>query len=560
MGLTSAMYTGLSGMNANQTRIETIGHNISNVNTTAYKGSRTLFQTQFSQTFSHGTPPSESSGGTNPVQVGLGTLIGTTQRTHLQGAIETTGVASDIAIEGDGFFILRESGGRQVYTRDGAFSLNSNNQLVTADGDYVRGFAVDEQFNVIPGQLTDLNVPLGTLSIARATENVTMDGDLSASGTISTQGSENLSQALVTGGGQAATGATRLTDLRSANDPNTSLFADGNTITVSGVTKGDRELPTKQFVVGTDGTTLQDFATWLETALALNKDVNVPGNPGVTVENGALVIRSNAGVQNGIDITASDFSTDNAVTPLPFQFTQTADANGSGVFTSMTAYDSLGNPVTVNVTFALESTPNAGPVWRFYAESPDHQGATQSLGTGLISFDTEGNHLQTTGNQLSIDRSGTGAATPMNFSIDFSSVRGLSTKESNVVLSDQDGYPPGTLANYSVGPDGIITGAFSNGMSRTIGQVAIATFANNGGLVAEADNKFVQGPNSGTPTIVTPGSFHSGTIAGGSLELSNVDLAQEFIGLVGSSTGFQASSRVISVSNDLLNQLLLLIR
>jgi len=286
----------------------------------------------------------------------------------------------------------------------------------------------------------------------------------------------------------------------------------------------------------------------------------VPGDPGVTVENGTLVVRSNAGEQNGIVITANDIATDNIGVPLPFQFTQAADANGSGIYTAFTAYDSLGTPVTVNLTFALESTPDTGPVWRFYVESPDSSGNARALGTGTVSFDTEGNFRSVTGDQFSVNRSGTGAATPLTITLDFSGIHGLSTQTSNVIMAAQDGFPPGTLSNFAVGADGTINGTFSNGMSRTLGQVALGLFPNPTGLLADTDNSFLIGPNSGNLTITAPGAFGAGRILGGALELSNVDLSAEFIGLITSSTGFQASSRVISVSSDLLDQLLLVVR
>lgn len=183
MGLTTATYTGLSGLNVNQTRIETIGHNIANVNTHAFKGSRTLFQTQFAQTLSMGTPPSDTSGGTNPMQIGLGALVGATQRMSTPGSLETTGIPSDLAVDGAGYFIVRDAAGRQYYTRDGAFSLNAENQLVNASGHLVQGFGADENFTIVPGTLQDLRIPLGNVSIARATESVSVDGDLSAADT-----------------------------------------------------------------------------------------------------------------------------------------------------------------------------------------------------------------------------------------------------------------------------------------------------------------------------------------------------------------------------------------
>ena len=152
MGLTSAMLTGLTGLAANGTRVETIGNNIANVNTTAFKGSRTLFQTLFSQTLSQGTAPSTTSGGTNPVQVGHGVVVGATTRNTTNGALETTGLPADLAVDGGGYFVVRSAAGREYYTRDGSFSLNSDNQLITADGNYLMGYGVDSNFSIVPAR------------------------------------------------------------------------------------------------------------------------------------------------------------------------------------------------------------------------------------------------------------------------------------------------------------------------------------------------------------------------------------------------------------------------
>ncbi len=561
MGLTTAMYTGLSGMNVNQARISTIGHNIANVNTTAFKNSRTLFQTQLSQTLSLGTRPSATSGGTNPTQIGLGAAVGTTQRDMSAGSLETTGIASDLAINGRGFFVLRDGNGRQMYTRDGAFNVDSQNRLVNADGYIIQGFGVDDGFNIVPGELTDITIPLGASASANATSTFFMMGELNSGGTIATHGSTHVSQAMVSGGGAAATGATQLTDLRSADDPGTVLFAAGDTLTISGVSKGSRQLAPRTFTVGTDGSTLEDLANWLTGAMGINTNADVPGNPGITIEGGTLVIRGNAGEENGFEISGNEFLSSNADVSLPFQFTGTEEANGASAYTSFTGYDSLGTPVSVNATFVLEETPDTGPVWRYYLESADASGESRVLGTGTAAFDTQGNFVSATGNQFTLDRSGTGAASPMSFALDFSSVYALATGSEPTIMSfEQDGYPPGTLIGFSVGQDGVINGTFSNGLTQRLGQVAVATFANDEGLVAESDNLYSVGPNSGNAMVGTPGQLAAGSLMSGALELSNVDLSREFIGLVTSSTGFQASSRVISVSSDLLNQLLLIVR
>lgn len=560
MGLTTAMYSGLSGMQANQSRIATIGNNVANVNTTGFKSSRTLFQTQFSEMISAGTAPNSTSGGVNPTQIGLGSLVATTQKNFGAGSIETTGVNSDLAVQGNGLFIVKRPDGTQLYSRDGSFVIDAKNNLVSTSGFNVQGFGVDSNYNIVPNVLTNLNIPLGQLTLAKATANAQLDGNLSASATAATQGSINVSQAMVDPGNGPATDSTQLTDLRSASAPLVSLFSAGQKITFSGVTKGGAEMPPQTFTVGTDGNTLGDLATWMNKAFGLQSGADIPGSAGVTIANGQLTITSNNGQPNAIGIAANNVTTDNTTTPLPFTFNQTQAATGDGTNTSFIVYDSLGNPVTVNATFTLDSTPNSGPVWRYYLDSPDNKGGSRALGSGLINFDTNGNFVAANPSQVTIDRTGTGAATPLTFNLDFSAVHGLSSEDSAVIASTQDGTPSGTLNGFGIGADGTITGTFSNGMTRTLGQVALATFANPEGLVAEPGNNYSVGPNSGQALVTAAGLNGSGQILDGALELSNVDLSSEFIDLVSSSTGFQAASRVISTTSNLMDQLLLIVR
>jgi len=562
MGLTSALFTGLSGLNANQFRIDVIGDNIANVNTTAFKGSRVVFETQFAQTLSQGTPPGNIQGGTNPAQIGLGTSLGAVQRNVLQGSIETTGVPTDLAIEGEGFFIVRSADNRQAYTRDGAFTLNADNYLVTPEGFFVQGFGVDEDFNIVPGVLTDLQIPLGRLSAARATQSARLDGNLSPDGTVGTQGTILLSNALVSDAlGTPASAATALTDLRDASDPATVLFNNGDVLTLSGAEKGGRELPDAQFIVGTTGTTLGDLCAWFEEVLGINTGAGLPGSPGVSVNaSGQIVITGNAGTENDLEIAPGELLSSNSATPQPLSFTKTQEANGDSVFTSFTVYDSLGTPVRINLTMVLEQKSTTGNTWRFYAESPDDSDLSLVLGSGTVTFYQSGRLSSTSNTMIQVDRTNTGAADPLSFTLDFSNVSGLSTGQSSLVLTQQDGFPPGVLDSFSIGADGTITGTFTNGLSRTLGQIALATFANPAGLVRETNNLYRTGPNSGEAVITTPLSMGAGRILSGSLELSNVDLSREFIGLITASTGFTAAGRVITTSDQLLNELLMLTR
>src|ERR1043166_1301019 len=260
MGLTSALYTGLSVLNSSQFRLDVIGDNIANINTTGFKGSRTLFQSQFSRTLAAGTKPGNGQGGTNPIQVGLGSTIGTVQRSFTPGSVETTGVPSDMSIEGDGFFVLRTPENEQVYTRDGAFTLSADNRLISSNGFFVQGYGIDSNFQIVPGKLTDIKIPVGTLTTARATNSAQMDGTLNSSGAVATQGTILDSQALVDGTNTAITAATLLNDVHDVGGGGP-LLATGDVITVNGVQKGGRDVPGETFTVGAT-TNVGDFLSW----------------------------------------------------------------------------------------------------------------------------------------------------------------------------------------------------------------------------------------------------------------------------------------------------------
>src|SRR5690349_11139159 len=154
MGLTSSLFTGLSGLDVNQTRLNVVGNNIANVNTTAFKSSRAIFKPQFYVTDEGGAAPDNTFGGTNPSQRGLGALVATVQKDFTPGAIQPTGHDTDMAIEGNGFFVVK--GTEQLYTRDGTFSLNPANQLVNVNGDFVQGYGVDNNGNITTGNLSNI--------------------------------------------------------------------------------------------------------------------------------------------------------------------------------------------------------------------------------------------------------------------------------------------------------------------------------------------------------------------------------------------------------------------
>jgi flagellar hook protein FlgE len=583
MASTTALFTGLSGLNANARNIDVIGNNISNSNTYGFKSNRLMFSSMFSRTFSIGTPPGDTTGGTNPGQIGLGVGIGGTQRNFSGGALSTTGDSRDLAIEGNGFFIV-ERGGTPYYTRVGAFRQNALGDLTTITGERLMGFNVDDQFNVRTGQLEALNIPVGTLTIAEATRNVRFSGNLDADGPLPTRGSIINLMATTTAGFTARTSAspaptapnllettTRLVDIDNAAlaGADDVLFTAGQFIEIRAAQKGTKSIPDARLEI-TSTTTVADLMTFLSQAMGLNTTVgaNPDGNTaGLTLNplTGIIQVVGNTGAANDLTIDASDIrllSASGNPVGSPFTPAKTASADGESVRTTFIAYDSLGAPIEVDITMVLDATTSTGTQWRYYVESGDDTDLQLQVGTGLLNFDTSGRLIDPLPVPVNIDRANTGAVTPLSFSIAFDGtqdrVTALASSKSQIAATFNDGSPIGTLQSYAVANDGTITGSFSNGLTRTVGQVAVGTFSNPEGLVDIGNNLFTVGPNSGIAVSTTPTVLGAGRIVGGALELSNVDLGSEFISLILASTGYSASTRVIQTTDQLMQQLLAL--
>jgi flagellar hook protein FlgE len=580
MPSTTAMFTAMTGLNAASRSIDVIGNNIANSNTTAFKSSRLLFSTMFSRTISGGTPPGDVNGGTNPLQFGLGVAIAGTQRNTSSGTITATGDQRDMAIDGEGFFVVRR-GADQFYTRAGSFRNNARNELVTASGDVLQGFGVDANFNIVPGVLTDIRIPLGGMTVAEATRNVRFSGNLDADGPLPGQGSAISLLGTATTGlvaiasaspapapGNRVEGATRLVDIEDPALPgsNTPLFSAGQVFELRGAEKGAREVPAATLAI-TSTTTLADLAAFMNDALGIQTSTgpNPDGaTPGVTIDavNGRVEIVGNTGDLNDLTVDAGDvriLDASGTFVRSPFVTDKSKTADGESVRTTLVVYDSLGAPVTLDLTIALESRGNAGTTWRYYVESPDATGVPTQVGTGLLDFDTQGQPLST----ASIDRSGTGADSPLTIALAFTSaddsgLTALADSDSSLAAIFRDGSPIGTLSGFGVGADGTIIGAFSNGLTRTLGQVVVATFSNDAGLEDVGGSLFRIGANSGNSVLAAPGSLSAGRIVGGALEQSNVDLSEEFVNLVLTSTGFSANARVIRTTDELMQQLLVL--
>lgn len=577
MSITRAMFSGLTGLNANSQTIGVAGNNIANVNTTSFKRSQAHFETQVSQTLKNGSAPSAALGGTNPAQAGLGTRLAAITRDFSDGGLQPTGVATHAAIEGSGFFVV-EKGGSTRFTRDGTFQLDRDFNLVTNSGARVQGFGVDTDFNVVPGLLTDINIPLGVLTIAQATENVNIGGNLNTGGDVATQGSIIESEALFSDAG-ATTPAVAGDALSSLfGSDGSARFPAGAVLTLGTITRGGAELPSRTFEINAanttnsdgNGTTLGDFMAFIEDITGI--DTTTANAPGVTVNAaGQVIVESNTGTANQLLIDPGDIiANSGGVNTQPFTspWTIAQEADGESARTSFIAYDSLGNPLNIDMITVLGDKNSTGTEWEFYIHSDDDSDLNKFLSRGSLSFDTNGQFTLAQGASFVIDRTATGALDPQNVTLQFTdpngtlgsltALSGLDTSQVNSL--QQDGTPIGTLEDFSISEDGTITGVFSNSLLRDLGQLPLAMFSNTAGLVEVGGNLYANASNSGSPQIVAGGTGGSGRVIGRALELSNVDLAQEFISLISAQTGFSANSRIISTSDQMIQELLATIR
>ncbi len=808
MGLASALTTALTGLSAAEAQIDVIGNNLANSQTVGFKSSRVVFANQFLQTLSLGSAPTPDNGGNNPRQVGLGVQVAEIQSNHNQGTIEISSSPSDLAIQGDGFFIVQGGSGERLYTRNGIFKLNADAELVNSTGQRLLGYGIDDQFRLQENSLVPLKVPLGTESVAKATENVTFEGTLTplgetatvsqviestilgdgnvprpdvsgvtigagpfsdnssvtvnnggagslaagtysykvmlvdaagnesvpsgpivatvgasgridlsnlpgdptsgqyptvnvyrtaangtnhfflgattAGGTFTDDGSAPLTanridESLLTGNytymvtyfknGEAQSrpsvligpqsivnGRTSLANFPTppipptdggfppydeirvyrnlAGDQNNfylvdtvapgSTFTDSRSdaeiadLTVSGNQlldfngptinsgtlltnvlkregaiynqvfkegtlsydgrKGGRALGQQEFTV-TATSTVQDLIDFIEDASGIqtvqvdsqnpipaseNRIIGETGTlvPGGYITNGALRFVSNTGELNALEIDLAAFKLTDAlgnVTTPNLAFGVTQEAVGQSAASDFIVYDSLGVPISVRVTATLERTSDTETVYRWYGDSPDNQdanGSNISVGTGLLKFDGNGNFITATSDKIAVNRIGVPSVSPLQFNIDFSSVSGLATQKATLAATRQDGSEPGVLNSYVVGEDGGIRGVFSNGITRTLGQLQLARFANPVGLEAKGLNLYSQGINTGLPVQGSPGENGIGNVIGGALELSNTDIGKDLITLVLASTQYRGNSRVITTSQQLLDELL----
>ncbi len=401
----TAMLNGVSGVSSFSLWLDVVSDNLANISTVGYKESRVTFRDIHNRTLMLGSAPRGEKGGVNPEQTGFGTAVATIGRVFSQGDLMFSGESTDLAIEGDGFFILTDNQGKlgdpdhMYYTRAGAFDLDAEGNLVDTNTGYL-----------VLGYLADPNDPNADIDIGKLTP-----------------------------------------------------------INLSGFEKVSPIATTQAKITGN---------------LAADAEV------------------------------------------------------GDKVTVGFLYYDSQG--VEKNVQIEFEKASDNTWTWT----SQDENG--NSVGTGTIAFGSDGKLTSGATTTLTLTDGNT-------LDVDFSDISQFGGP-SYLAVSDIDGHGMGNISGLSIDRDGIIRIDYNDGTQRVAGQIALSSFVNPAGLIAVGDTMFKEGPNSGNAVIGTPNSDARGSVLSGTLEMSNVNPANEMVNLILAQRGYQINSRVITTADNVVEE------
>ncbi|CUH96267.1 hypothetical protein P22_2357 [Propionispora sp. 2/2-37] len=534
----ASIYSAVSGVSAQATKLDVIANNIANVSTTGYKQQNVTFSDLLSQTISGATGSSATRGGTNAVQLGLGVAVASTSIDFTAGTAQSTGVGTDVSIGGTGFFIVSGgTEGKYQFTRDGSFDVDEDGNL-TVNGYLVNGWLSYTE-NADGTYSYDTSKDISAINIysdiyngdksqlaAEATTKATLTGTLDPSA------DANSNATALNSIGELSQTTTIKSNSTGASVSSTTGLTDSSVYTVtlkdSTVTSGNFDIT----LTDADG-----------NVVATLTDEDLSDGATLTGTNGETVV-----------LGASDSATAGTM-----KFTSATDWTTS---TSVTAYDSKGTSYDLSVNFAkcyYDST--TGTTSWYYDVTSTSDGVTSVTGSGYLLFDSDGKLITDNGSYSTTPSItvATDEGSDITMTLDMSGLLSQTQDDEDdmiVSVSSVDGCAAGTLTDISIGSDGVITGTYSNGETRPLAMIALATFQNEGGLEKIGDNLYVQTANTGTFKIVAAGAGGTGTLSTGTLEMSNVDLSGQFSEMMITERAYQANTKVITASDECLQTLI----
>ena len=490
----------LTGLEADSTALNTIANNLSNMSTTAYKSQTTSFEDLFYQQVG-------SSGSGDPVLAGQGVKVSANSTDYTQGSVNSTGVASDVALTGNGFFVVNNNG-TQEYTRAGNFQTNQSGNLITSDGMSVMGYPATNGVVNTNAPLAAIQIPVGATESPNPTSQFTLNMNLNSSTIPGTTVPAQVTVYDSLGNSHIAT--VNFTQSTTALTGANALYAAGppTTYTYTAASASDPIIsPTNSITLGTTTPTNVAIPNTGQTLTQLAASINAASIPGVT-----------------------------------------ATVGGGG--TTLTITGAASNPLSSTVPSLTQVNPNT---WNYSIGLPstDYTGATANT-TGTLTFNSSGQLISPASNVSGISFAGmTDGAKNMDFSWNLYNSAGnpLVTQvaaASSVASTSQDGYASGTYQSFNIGADGTVSVKFSNSQTQAVGQLAIATVNNEQGLQQVGGTNYVSTLASGQATVGVAGSGGRGTIQDGALEQSNVNISSEFADLIVAQSAYQANAKSIT--------------
>ncbi len=532
----SALAAGISGLKISQAALNVIGDNLANLNTPGFKSSRVTFSDELSQTLRPANAPSGGIGGKNPMQSGTGARVSSIDVNYGQGGITPTGRPFDLAIEGEGFFVLT-NGTQDFYTRVGAFNLDENNDLV----DSATGYKVKATASTI-------NVPTDTVVPAKATSTVDLVGNLDTGLTSGAVNQITTTTTAFTAGGPAGAG-TALNSLYL----NTTTYVTGDTINVTGSeTNGIDVNSIFEFGLigsGYDGTTLGALRDFISANY---------GSGTATIDgSGNIVVTADAPGDSDISLTLADGSGNTGATTWPSLSVTTA-GSGETYVTTVPIFDAQGTSFPVTLTFEKTSSN----LWDVSATMDPDDGSVVLNITG-INFNTNGSYASILGTSDMTITLPDSTTQVVNFDLGTAnSFTGLTqlSGNSSAAATSQDGYEAGFFLSVTINSDGSVEALFTNGQTQILDQMQLATFTNPAGLEKQGKNLLLPSVASGDAILRLPQTGSTGSIVSGALEGSNVDIAEEFTSMIINQRAFQANARTITVNDEVMQELVNIVR
>jgi len=501
MSISSSLFTGISGLTTNGNAMSVIGDNIANVNTIGFKASRTTFQDLLSQ--SVGTA-------SGTAQIGRGTTLSSIDTIYQQGTFESTSNATDLAIGGNGFFIVRDAGSQsEFYTRAGQFRFDKDGNFINPAGYVVRGWALDDNGNDV-GSIQDIVLSDFT-SPPQPTESITSITNLD---TTQSSNSDSLF------GAWDATALETISDASYGYQTAIRVYDSlGNAHDVTIYFDKASDVAGCEYENG-----ITDFDNTWEYTVCCNPDDDLRNDFNGQPEQGILMRGT--------------------LTYSP----QTGDLTDMSAFVYNTA--GSGDPTSAaNWTQAAMSTDGYP---QFTAEFVDGVDQIVTFEMGLRSTDSSWQ----AGTAATVADIAGGSALPSSTWEPQAFMSTQYAASSSTIYQTQDGYGTGFLEDVSIDTNGMMVGHYSNGQILYQYRVALARFNNNQALNKVGGNLWSATMASGDAITGHPGENGLGNVAPNSLEQSNVDIAAEFVKMITTQRGFQANSRIITTTDDMLQELI----